>query len=226
MKNSVEDLKIDGSERSAGGKYNSVIINGEGNIDGNLDCTYLKVNGKCEVNGNIKADSVNINGSNTIKKNFNAIEFKINGSINVEKDLSAEKIVSRGNTSVGGDCNAEIFDIKGAFAIGGFLNAGELVLNLYGPSEALDIGGGKITVTKESKLNFLGLLSLVMPFGRNSALSTNSIEGDDIYLEYTKAKAVRGNNIILGPGCEIELVEYKDNFKQDDTSEVETQRKI
>ena len=65
-----------------------------------------------------------------------------------------------------------------------------------------------------------------MPFGRNSGLSTNSIEGDDIYLEYTKAKAVRGNNIILGPGCEIELVEYKDNFKQDDTSEVETQRKI
>ena len=49
----------------------------------------------------------------------------------------------------------------------------------------------------------------------HSELVADIIEGDDIYLENTHAKVVRGNNITLGPGCEIAFVEYKNDFKQD-----------
>jgi hypothetical protein len=37
---------------------------------------------------------------------------------------------------------------------------------------------------------------------------------------------VRGNNIELGPGCEIELVEYKNDFKQDEKTKVTTYKEI
>lgn len=38
-----------------------------------------------------------------------------------------------------------------------------------------------------------------------------TIEGDDIHLELTRARVVRGNNVSIGSGCDIDLVEYKNN---------------
>lgn len=225
MRKNIADLKINGHGSSTGGKYNSVVINGSGRIDGDLDCIYLKINGQCDVNGNVKADSVKINGNNSIKGNLRAEKVKINGTADIDGNLSVEKVETYGSIDVDGDCNAEIFKIDGTFAIEGLLNAGELELNLYGPSKAREIGGEKITVKRKGKYDLWGLKSLIMPFGHNKELTVETIEGDDIYLENTQAKVIRGNNIELGPGCEIELVEYKNSLKQDEKATV-TNKKI
>ncbi len=45
-------------------------------------------------------------------------------------------------------------------------------------------------------------------------LQTSIVEGDDIYLEHTIAEVVRGNNVTIGPGCEISVVEYHTSFNQ------------
>lgn len=37
---------------------------------------------------------------------------------------------------------------------------------------------------------------------------------------------VRGNNVTIGKGCEIELVEYKGRFEKDDKSVVIEHKKI
>jgi hypothetical protein len=57
-------------------------------------------------------------------------------------------------------------------------------------------------------------------------LDTETIEGDDIYLEYTRVKVVRGSNVKIGKGCEIELVEYENNFQQDREAKVNDSKKI
>jgi cytoskeletal protein CcmA (bactofilin family) len=223
MKKSIGDLKINGSGSSAGGNYNSVIINGNGKIEGDLECIYLKINGQGNVNGNVKADSVKVNGNNSIEGNLRAEKVKINGTADINGNLSTEKAETYGSIRVDGDCNAEFFKIDGTFEIEGLLNAGELELSLYGPSKAHEIGGEKITVKRKGKYDFLGLRYLI---GSNKELTAESIEGDEIYLENTQAKVVRGNNVELGPNCNIELVEYKNSFKQDESAEVATQRKI
>jgi cytoskeletal protein CcmA (bactofilin family) len=223
MKKSIGDLKINGSGSSAGGKYDSVVINGNGKIYGDLDCVYLKVNGQCTVNGNVKADSVKINGNGSIKGNLRAEKAKINGTTDIYGNVSVDKAETYGSIRVDGDCNAEVFKIEGTFEIEGLLNAGELELSLYGPSKAHEIGGEKITVKRKGKYDFLGLRYLI---GSNKELTAESIEGDEIYLENTQARVVRGNNVELGPNCKIELVEYKNSFKQDENDEVATQRKI
>ena len=223
MEERIGDLNINGSGSSAGAKYDSVIINGEGNIFGDLDCVYLNVNGKCTVNGDVKSDSVKVYGDSLIKGNLRAEKAKIYGTADIVGNMSVDKAETYGSISVDGDCNAEIFKIDGTFTIEGLLNAGELELSIYGPSKAREIGGEKITVKKKGKYDFLGLRYLI---GSNKELTAESIEGDDIYLENTSAKIVRGNNVELGPGCEIELVEYKDSFKQDEKAEVGTYRQI
>jgi len=220
------DLKINGQGSSSGGKYNSVNINGYGNIDGDLDCIYLKINGECKINGNIKADSVNVNGNSSIKGNLEAEKVKIHGMADINENLFVEEAETYGNISINGDCNAEIFKIEGTFAIKGLLNAGELELSLYGPSIAHEIGGGKISVKRKGKFDLLGLKSKIMPNGHNKELKVDIVEGDDVYLENTQAKVVRGNKIELGPGCEIKLVEYGSKFSKDEKAEVKTQRKI
>ena len=225
MKKSIGDLKINGSGSSAGAKYNSVVVNGSGRIDGDLDCIYMKINGQCDVNGNVKADSVNVHGNTSIKGNLEAEKAKIHGTADINGNVSVEKAETYGSIDVKEDCNAEIFKIEGTFTIKGLLNAGELDLSLYGPSKVREIGGEKIKVKKKGKYDFLGLKSLIMPAG-NKGLTVETIEGDDIYLENTQAKVVRGNNIEIGPGCEIELVEYKNDFKQDENSKIEANKKI
>lgn len=222
MEKRIGDLKINGQSSAAGGKYNAVIINGEGKIEGDLDCIKLKINGRCDINGNVKAESVGVYGTNSIKGNLEAEKAKIYGNADIEGNVSVDKAETYGSIRVDGDCNAEVFKIEGTFAIEGLLNAGELELRLYGTSKAHEIGGENITVKRKGKSGFLGLKGMI----QGKELTVGAIEGDDVYLENTKAKVVRGTNITIGSGCKIEMVEYKNSFKQDEKSEIGTNKKI
>ena len=226
MEKDKSDLKINGHGSSTGGKYNSVTINGNGSVSGDLDCVYLRINGQGNVKGNVKADSFKINGNSSIKGDLTAEKAKINGMTNIGGNFSVEEAETYGNINIGGDCNAEMFRVDGMFAVEGLLNAGELKLNLHGPSRAREIGGEKITVKRMGRFGLMGLKSFIWPHGHDKGLNADVIEGDDVYLENTHAKVVRGNNVELGPDCEIELVEYNESFKKDENAEVDDYRQI
>ncbi|MCL0069946.1 hypothetical protein M1O56_05235 [Dehalococcoidia bacterium] len=51
-------------------------------------------------------------------------------------------------------------------------------------------------------------------------LETELIEGDEILLEWTRAKTVRGKQIVIGEGCEIERVEYSESLEVDESARV------
>ena len=63
-------------------------------------------------------------------------------------------------------------------------------------------------------------------FVQGERLTTSVIEGDDIYLEATTAKIVRGNNVTIGSDCNIELVEYRNTITVAPDSKVNEQRDI
>ncbi len=223
-KNHQTDLKIHGQGSSSGGKYDNVSIMGEGRIHGDIDCINLKIYGEGKFGGNLKAESaVDIKGQSNIKGNLEAKKVKIQGEAKISGEIFAEETVITGNIVTGGDCNAETFTLEGGFKIGGLLNADILKINLHGHCKVREIGGAEITVKKNGKLNFFK--NRILPKGHNKLIA-EIIEGDDIYLENTHAKVVRGNNITLGSGCEIELVEYKNDFKKDKEAEIGTHRKI
>jgi len=227
MKNSIKNLKIHGQGISTGGKYNTISIMGEGKINGHVDCVNLKIYGEGEIDGDLKATStVNIKGHTAFRGNLEAKNVKIQGEVEVNGELIADEAVISGNISINGDCNAEIFTLEGGLTIDGLLNADVLKINLYWPSNVHEIGGTEITVKKEAKLSFLGLKDIIMPSGANKKLTADIIEGDNINLENTQAKVVRGNNITIGSGCKIELVEYKDSFKNEEGAEIITYRKM
>jgi cytoskeletal protein CcmA (bactofilin family) len=220
------DLKIYGQGSSAGGKYNKVSIMGEGKIAGDVDCLNIKIYGEGEILGNLKVnDGIDVKGHANIKGDLEGEKLKIQGDVQVY-GASVEKAEIMGNITTKNDFNAEKFKLEGGFNIGSLLNADEIEISLYWPCKAREIGGSKIKVKKDSKLSFLGLKNMIKPNECSKELIADIIEGDNLYLEYTKARVVRGNNIELGPGCEIELVEYKNDFKQDEKTKVTTYKEI
>lgn len=241
-KENRRDLTISGTGSANGGVYDRLSINGEGRIHGDVDCNSIKAYGVTTFKGSIKAERFDIVGETTVKGEVHTDEMKVKGqahihgqahcqeltvigSATVNGNLTGEEIEIKGGATVNGDCSAESFQARGGFAIEGLLNAGLIHVRLYGKCQAREIGGETIRVEKDG-LDFSLVKWLKSILHYTNELVADTIEGDDIYLEKTKAKVVRGNNVLIGPGCEIELVEYKNHFEQKGDSIVKEHNQV
>lgn len=235
------DLIISGKGSASGGTYNLVRINGYGVLTGDFECTDMKIHGSGNISGNLKAkftqiagkgkitgnvisELIHIQGHGDIGGNVNTKEIRFQGQGKVRGDLTAEVVRIEGGAAIVGDCSAEQFGARGNFTIGGLLNAGNIDIKLYGGSHAKEIGGEKIIIKRQKTFHLKKLLLSI--FQINVGLVTEVIEGDEIYLEQTKAQIVRGKNVTIGAGCDIEHVEYTDNIEVSKAAKVNTQKKI
>lgn len=235
---SLGNLIINGVGTSNGGIFDSALISGRGTVNGALDCKYLKCNGTGTVNGDVKSDKTKISGSAKIFGNVACEDLFIEGKAVISGDTKVNKLIVRGkgyfeghvkgenlkvrgSFFVGGDCEAETFHSEGNFNVGGLLSAEKVEIHIGGECRAVEIGGERIRV--KQKPNFLrDLFKVVFPI----RLETDVIEGDHIELENTKAKVVRGNHIIIGENCEIDLVEFKETFRVEKNGKVKEHHQI
>lgn len=234
MSDTRQDTKILGAGTIGGGTYGEVVVAGSGTISGDVVCTRLKVGGIADVHGAVSADSIVVGGAATFEGdvqsedvNFSGTAdvrgamrvgmLKVSGTATIAGDIAATRVELKGTTRMGGDLEAESFDAQGVFSIGGLLNAGRIDIKLYGGCDAHDIGGETIDVRLAPTWTFL-------PFWGDRNLTADAIEGDTVYLENTRAKVVRGTNITVGAGCDIELIEYTGTLTG--TAGVKASRKV
>ncbi|WP_258535545.1 polymer-forming cytoskeletal protein [Bacillus sp. 03113] len=228
----MKNLMINGFGSSNGGEFYQVTINGKGTINGDLKCHDFGCNGTGLVNGDIKADKAKISGNVKVTGNVHHSELIVEGRASVTGDANTtnlrisgkasfggsvmgEEVRVQGKVVTGGNLEAENFYVEGQFTVGGLLNADQIEIDLYGESKAKEIGGQTIKV-KQKGNGFFDLFKSVF----QARLESELIEGDYIEIVNTKAKIVRGNHVVIGKNCEIELVEYKEIFKQDKNSSV------
>ncbi len=237
------DLKIFGVGNASGGEFNEVAINGQGDIEGNLTCTKFSLNGEGTINGSLKVHDGSILGTSTIKGSLDADRFNIfgtarvdgnaavkdltiDGTVTVQSGVTCDTLTLRGSTTIHGDCNAESLECKGSFTIDGLLNAGKIDITLYGSTKAKEIGGENVRVRKQSGPIANMVNALLQKLDFQQRLVTDTIEGDEVVLEFTKARIVRGNYVRLGQGCEIDLVEYKGTLDQAPGAIVKEAKKV
>lgn len=242
-----QNLRINGATDVGGGNYNKVVVRGKSTLSGDLNCVEFttmglsrvkgnletvkaNIDGKSTVEGILKSESLTVKGTTKIMGSADVEILDIAGSLDIKDYLSAGEIKVRGKLEVDGDCEADLFEVEGQFNIDGLLTADQINIQLHGTSQAKEIGGEKIIVKKEVTSKFKEFVNEVLYFFNfyNSAgkLTVESIEGDNIYLESTKVKVVRGTNVKIGPDCEIEMVEYKNKYQQDEESKVEETRQL
>lgn len=239
------NLHLTGESSVAGGLYNNVRITGDEIIQGDLDCINLKLIGTCDIRGSVKAQMAKVTGTADIRGSLEAEEFTIAGTINIDQNAAVKRFKIYGETKVrgnaaveqaeifgqldiNGECNTETFTAKGPLRIGGLLNAGKIDLEMHSQCRIKEIGGEQINIRRGTDMIFKKIVKFFcMPRDfYQGHLITDSIEGDDIYLEYTQAKVVRGGNITLGPGCKISLVEYKHTFHKHEDSKIGDSRRV
>ena len=232
------DLVINGFGASNGGQFQLVTLNGRGTVNNDIECVELDCNGSGILNGNVISEKAKVNGHARFRGNIDSQILKIDGSAKIDKNLTAEKlkvsgkatiggkvkceeIKIQGTFTVGGDCEAEIFQAESQFTIGGLLNADEVNLKLFGACFAKEIGGQTITIKAKGSLVGNLLKSFFKP-----QLETELIEGDKIEIENTIAKIVRGNQVKIGPNCQIGLVEYTEECSIDKKAVVAENKKV
>jgi cytoskeletal protein CcmA (bactofilin family) len=207
-------------------KAETVKVNGSANIEGNVNAEEILVSGSADITGSIDGKEIKVNGTAKIKGHVKGKEVLISGTSSIDGNVSCEEMEVRGQVKIKGDCESESFTSRGNFKISGLLNAGNIDIELLRHCEAKEIGGENIIVRKSADSFGVNKLIKLLVSQNIDHLSADVIEGDRIYLEFTKAKVVRGNTIEIGPGCTIERIEYKENLEIDESAKVGTQQKI
>lgn len=232
------DLTINGFGSSNGGDFNHVSLNGKATVNGSVTCSSFdcngagnvsgdikaenaRVNGNAKVNGNVYCESLIIEGNMTIQGETFLSNMRVSGRSSIGGNLKGQDLKIQGRAIIGGSCEVENFKAEGQFEIGDLLSADHMDIHLHGESRAKEIGGQTIRV-KNKKTSLIGLIKNLFP----SKLEAELIEGDDIEVESTHARLIRGNNVIIGPDCVVDLVEYTGTYQESSNSKVKESKKI
>lgn len=221
------DFKISGSEKVIGNLSASEFkISGSGGVEGNLKCKSGKISGSAKVLGRVDSEDFKISGSGKIEGDLSGREIEISGSAKVLGSIYGGDIKISGGIDVEKNIETDNFSMTGSFKSKGMLNAENVNIFLGGNSNVEEIGATNIEILRRyRKTNIVSLIAKAM--GNNfGTLTTKVIEADEIYLENTNAEVVRGKNVVIGDGCNINLVEYKNEIKILGDSIVKEQRHI
>ncbi|GAA0787126.1 polymer-forming cytoskeletal protein [Hathewaya limosa] len=216
-----EDFKISGSGKVEGNIFTKDFkISGSGNVEGAIVTNEFKISGSGKVESDVTCTDGVISGSGHILGKVSSKNFKISGGGKIGGKLIGENIYISGIGAVEQDIEADKVEVSGGIRVEGMLNADMVNMELNGSSQVKEIGATKINV-KESIGRDRGILgkffNIIKGFGK---LTVDVIEGDDIYLENTIAKVVRGERITIGKGCEIDRIEYRENYRSVDENSI------
>ncbi|WP_372637995.1 hypothetical protein [Cohnella sp.] len=202
------DLVINGVSTASGGQYGRVKIDGVGTVEGDIVCVDFDCNGMTKIRGSLAADTMDADGMFTIDGHLSAARSFVDGHMKVRGSLKGDSFSVNGLIRVDGNCEIESFNAEGAFEVNGLLNVGSMDVLLHGRGRAGEIGGESIRVKQKARGPLNKLFTWMMPRFAPE-LHVETIEGDEIDLEYTQADVVRGNRVRIGKGCAIGLVEYR-----------------
>ena len=202
-----------------------LIASGSWRCSGDAEIGCLEASGSFRADGSLHVGKMTTSGSIEVGKDLVADHVETSGSTKIGGGIKGGKVSLSGSLDVGGDIEVEQFSSSGLLKVEGLINADVVEIEPHAGCRAREIGGGRISVCLGSiKLGpgVVGdLVSRVLGGISKRALTVDTIEGDDIELEATHAKVVRGKRVAIGVGCTIGTVEYSESLLVDDAATVE-----
>jgi cytoskeletal protein CcmA (bactofilin family) len=203
---------------------------GSQRIGNDLIAGNIKISGSCQVGNDVEADTFNCKGRFHIGGLLTADEIKIqlgHGSKGCKaNEIGGERIQVR---SGGKFLDWQADDLERKLGSVGY----KLEEGLSGLRDrfGIEIDLGDIDKFVEDMVKFGEKMktNIDIQFGEGeqpSILEVDTIEGDEIYLENTKADIVRGKHVTIGHGCRIERVEYSEELIIEEDAHVGEQEKV
>lgn len=232
-----KDLNAVGEMDHAGGRFRRVSIVGKTRFTGDLralsfncmgesrfDCGFqsqkANIMGQVLFNASVDAGELAVMGQVEAFQGLRARTIKCMGQVQVQGVLNADEISLFGQLRVQGDCNVDKFRSNGNFRIGGLLSVDHLQVTPSGTCIAEDIGGARIEIRRRHWLWGLGRALTLFTKADRHMLEVGVVEGDEIHLEDTTAKTVRGARVVVGEGCRVDRVEYSQSISVHASSHV------
>lgn len=233
-------ISISGSSSFSGGAYDAIQISGSGKcaepftansvrVSGSsslatVEAGEMRISGSAKFSGRVSAEKMSVSGVCKIEEDCEAANLQLSGSMYARKGLRGTNGSVSGSIHVDGDMEFEQLTISGAAEVSGLMNAESLTIHLGGSCEIGEIGGSEIFVDVPPR--HAGFLAKLLGGFAVPTLKCGTIEGERIRLENTTCDTVRGKNVVIGPGCEIGLVEYSDELTVDPDSRVQRKEKM
>ncbi|WP_150275999.1 hypothetical protein [Paenibacillus tepidiphilus] len=208
----LPDLVLSGVNTAEGGRYNEVRLEGVCKINGPVQARVFRADGMMKLNDDVQAQELDADGKLTFKGNLESGSLTMDGMMTIHGALRCGKLALNGMADIKEDCDLQVLSGEGAFAVGGLLSAGEIDFMLHGKCKAERIGARSIVICRSRRAVHNKLLADLIPKFK-AGLKADLIEGEHIELEYTEAELVTGGSVTIGPGCDIDLVEYRDTLK-------------
>ncbi len=226
-------MNIAGSGVIPAGDYQEVIsISGSGKLTGTVRCEAfsasgaasgkgdlycreaVKVSGSMRLEGSVEAASVRVSGSFRCGGSCTAKEeIRAAGAIHFDGAVKCAYLRCSGTARLGAGAEAEEICIERSVQSDGLLNAEYVDLRLHGGvSRVTSIGGSDIHVKNVGQKMSLRRL-FQWDRSEGSLEVSEAIEGEVVLLENTSAPLVVGEDVTIGAGCDIELVQYKDKLE-------------
>ncbi len=179
-------------------------------------CNILNIDGYYKGLDFTAANNTFVNGGSKFKK-FKTEIIEVDGLVKVEESLFFNKAGINGVCKVGNNCEGTEFIADGVINIGGMLTADNIDITLRNKCIVKEIGGEKISI-KTGKYRSRKIFGF--SFSSKPMLVSEIIEGDEIFLENTHCKVVRGDKVVIGKGCTIDKVEYRTSIHINENSSV------
>ncbi|GIO15917.1 hypothetical protein J19TS2_54720 [Cohnella xylanilytica] len=216
------NMRMVGTTQSGGGKFRHVRITGESELVGRTECESIACTGTLKVKGDLQSGRIKLTGELTVEGDLKAGRAGMTGQADVRGSWRGEELRLNGSLIVKGDLESEACLVRGAASVGGLLSAETVELRMFGSSAAKEVGGGTITV----KRSRMGSIKTMFTSSQPAFFTAELIEGDRLDLEHTKARVVRGNQVRIGPGCDIGRVEYRRSLSKSNGASVGSEAKI
>ncbi len=223
----VQELKVSGSCKAKGSIQclNGVKVSGYLKSEQNLVAHELKVSGKLSTAGRVEVSDFQVSG----KYNSETLivqQGQISGMATIKKSLSAHQLNVSGILVVGDTIEAEQIKVTGRLTCEGFINAEKVELEGKSGSTFNEIGASEVKIIRYptghpiNSVIFSMINGVSEMFGASRKVSGNLIEADHVYVEAARIKKISGHDIVIGPDCVIDEIEYTGTLMVDKESTV------
>ncbi len=239
------NMTISGSGNIPAGEYKEISISGSGRLHGFVRCENFytagssegesiecfecfQVSGSSSFSGKISAEFVGVSGSLSCDEIESEGEVEVSGSAKCDGKVKCDILSVSGSIKVG-KVEADKVKIRGVINCDGLLNADILDIKFDREMNIGSIGGSKITIIRENRRKIgerIPLFSLFVKKANGNVCVDDSVEGDEIALEYVNCPRVTGRVVSIGAGCDIDLVEYEDTVEISPDAKVGKTEKI
>jgi cytoskeletal protein CcmA (bactofilin family) len=221
----AEEVSVDGSLDVGGTvESESLEVNGTVTVDGDAGVSSLEVDGAGSFGGAVSADHLEASGSLSVDGNLDGHDVESDGKAVLSGSLVANEAEFFGTVTVEGPTDVTELEVDGAGAfedvtaasveVDGSLdantvNADWFEFDLTGHSTVDRIEADEVTVEREDGIT--GFLRRLLRRG-DAVLEVDTVAGEAIRLEATRAGTVAGETVRLAEDVEVDVV-YADDLR-------------